>query len=116
KDEDNLRARVVVLGKTVVKEIFGNEDFNPVGEYIKINRIVFQVIGVLPPKGSKGYLSEDDKVLISLNTAMYRFIGSKELQHLDVQVKGDADMNKVGEDIKTRLLFTHRLPSSEGYG
>jgi macrolide transport system ATP-binding/permease protein len=37
KDEDNLRARVAVLGKTVVKEIFDNENFNPVGEYIKIN-------------------------------------------------------------------------------
>jgi macrolide transport system ATP-binding/permease protein len=113
KDEDNLRARVVVLGKTVVKEIFGNEDFNPVGEYIKINRIDFQVIGVLPPKGSKGYRDEDDKVLIPLNTAMYRFSGSKELHYLDVQVKDGTDMNEVGEAIKTRLLFIHRFPSSE---
>jgi macrolide transport system ATP-binding/permease protein len=113
KGEDTLRARVAVLGKTVVKEIFGDEDSNPVGEYIKINRIDFQVIGVLPTKGSKGYRDEDDKVLIPLNTAMYRFAGSKELHYLDVQVKNDADMNKVGEDIKTRLLFTHRLPLSE---
>lgn len=113
KGEDTLRARVAVLGKTVVKEIFGDEDFNPVGEYIKINRIDFQVIGVLPPKGSKGWRDEDDKVLIPLNTAMYRFAGSKELHYLDVQVKSDADMNEVGEDIKTRLLLTHRLPSSE---
>jgi macrolide transport system ATP-binding/permease protein len=113
KDEDNLRARVAVLGKTVVKEIFGNEDFNPVGEYIKINRIDFQVIGVLPPKGSKGWRDEDDKILIPLNTAMYRFAGSKELHYLDVQVKGDVDMNEVSENIKTRLLFTNRLPSFE---
>jgi macrolide transport system ATP-binding/permease protein len=113
KEEDNLRARLAVVGKTVVKEIFGNEDFNPVGEYIKINRIIFQVIGVLPPKGSKGYRDEDDKVLIPLNTAKYRFVGSKELHYLDVQVKDDDNMNEVGENIKTRLLFTHRLPSSE---
>jgi macrolide transport system ATP-binding/permease protein len=113
KDEDNLRARVAVLGKTVVKEIFGNENFNPVGEYIKINRMDFQVIGVLPAKGSKGWCDEDDKVLIPLNTAMYRFAGSKELYYLDIQVKSIANMNEVGEDIKTRLLFTHRLPPSE---
>ncbi|MDR1122801.1 MAG: ABC transporter permease [Endomicrobium sp.] len=113
KDEDNLRMRVAVLGKTVVREIFGNENFNPVGEYIKINRINFQVIGVLPIKGSKGWRDEDDKVLIPLNTAMYRFAGSKELCYLDVQIKNTVDMNEVGEDIKTRLLFTHRLPSSE---
>jgi macrolide transport system ATP-binding/permease protein len=113
KDEDTLRARVAILGKTVVKEIFGDEDSNPVGEYIKINRIDFQVIGVLPPKGSKGWGDEDDKVLIPLNTAMYRFAGSKELHYLNVQVKGGADMNEVGEEIKTRLLLTHRLPSYE---
>ncbi|MDR3307239.1 MAG: ABC transporter permease [Endomicrobium sp.] len=113
KEEDASRARIAILGETVVKEIFGDKNFNPVGEYIKINRIDFQIIGVLPPKGSKGWRDEDDKIVIPLNTAMYRFAGSKELHYLDVKVANTADMDEVGEDIKTRLLFTHRLPSFE---
>ncbi|MDR3195548.1 MAG: ABC transporter permease [Endomicrobium sp.] len=113
KEEDASRARIAILGETVVKEIFGGKNFNPVGEYIKINRIDFQIIGVLPPKGSKGWRDEDDKIIIPLNTAMYRFAGSKELHYLDVKVANTADMDEVGEDIKTRLLFTHRLPSFE---
>jgi macrolide transport system ATP-binding/permease protein len=113
KEEDSSRAKVVLLGKTVVKEIFNSEKSNPVGEYIKINRIDFKAIGVLPSKGSYWGRDDDDKVVIPLNTAMHRFTGAKELKYLDVQVEDYADMNKIGEDIKTRLLFTHRLPSFE---
>ncbi|MDR1017406.1 MAG: ABC transporter permease [Lachnospiraceae bacterium] len=112
-EEDASRAKVAILGETVVKAIFGDKNFNPVGEYIKINRIDFQVIGVLPSKGSNGWRDEDDKVVIPLNTAMYRFVGSKELYYLDIKVADTADMNKVTEDIKTRLLTTHRLPLFE---
>jgi macrolide transport system ATP-binding/permease protein len=113
KEEDMSRAKVALLGETVVKEIFGKKNFNPVGKYIKINRIDFQIIGVLPPKGSKGWRDEDDKVIIPLNTAMRRFAGSKELHYLDVPVEDDVDMDEISEDIKTRLLFNHRFPSLE---
>jgi macrolide transport system ATP-binding/permease protein len=113
KEEDITRTKVALLGETVVKEIFGNKDFNPIGEYIKINRIDFQVIGVLPPKGSKGCRDEDDKVVIPLNTAMFRFAGSKNLHYINVQAEDGADMDEIGENIKTRLLFNHRLPPFE---
>jgi macrolide transport system ATP-binding/permease protein len=115
KEEDILRSKVALIGTTILKEIFGDEYYNPIGEYIKINRLIFQVIGVLPPKGSKGWRDEDDRVVIPLNTAMYRFADSKarKLDYISVQAMSDTDMNKVGEDIKTRLLFTHRLPSDE---
>ncbi|MDR1418181.1 MAG: ABC transporter permease [Endomicrobium sp.] len=112
KYENIERKKVVLLGETVVKEIYGNKDFNPIGEYIKVNRIDFRVIGVLPVKGSKGWKDEDDKILIPLNTAVHRVFGVDVLNYLDVQVKDEADMSKVSEDIITRLLFTHRMPST----
>jgi macrolide transport system ATP-binding/permease protein len=52
--DDQNRNRVALLGMTVVKELFGTE--NPVGEYVKINRVIFQVIGVLKSKGSRACL------------------------------------------------------------
>jgi macrolide transport system ATP-binding/permease protein len=113
KEEDTSRARVALLGDVVVKELYNSKHFNPVGEYIKINRIDFQVIGVLPHKGNKGYKDEDDKIVIPLNTVMFRFAGSKNLHYMSVQVEDGADMDEVGENIKTRLLFNHRLSTFE---
>ncbi|MDR1696564.1 MAG: ABC transporter permease [Endomicrobium sp.] len=111
--ENTEKKRVVLLGKTVVKEIFGSEDFNPIGEYVKINRIDFQVIGILPIKGSSGFRDEDDKVIMPLNTAMYRVAGMDHLDNMDIQVKEDADMQEVSERITQRLLFTHRFDPSD---
>ncbi|MDR1941817.1 MAG: ABC transporter permease [Endomicrobium sp.] len=110
--ENSNKQRVALLGKTVIKEIWGDSTFNPIGEYVKINRIDFQIIGVLPEKGSNGFRDEDDKIIIPLNTAMYRVIGTQYLNNMDVQVQDDADMNEVADNITQRLLFTHRMPAS----
>jgi macrolide transport system ATP-binding/permease protein len=110
RQENTEKKRIALLGTTVIKELFGEPDFNPIGEYIKINRIDFQVIGVLPAKGSSGFRDEDDKVIIPLNTAMYRVIGTQYLNSMDVQVKDGADMSEVSHAIVQRLLFSHRMP------
>lgn len=109
-EEENIaKKRIALLGVSVIKEIWGDENFSPIGEYIKINRIDFQVIGVLPVKGSSGWRDEDDKVIIPLNTSMYRVMGTEYLNSMDVQVKEDADMQEVIDNIVQRLLFTHRF-------
>jgi len=110
--ENTGRARVVLLGKTVVQQIWGNRNFNPIGEFIKINRIDFQVIGVLPEKGSSGFRDEDDKIVMPLNTAMYRVTGTQYLSSMDVQVKDNFDMNEVADEITRHLLATHRMSAN----
>ncbi|MDR0800526.1 MAG: ABC transporter permease [Endomicrobium sp.] len=111
--ENRERKKVAVLGKTVVRKIYDDENFNPIGKYVKINRENFQIIGVLSAKGSNSYRDEDDKVVIPLNTAMYRMFGTKLLVHMEVQTKDDANMKKVSEAIIKRLLFTHRIPTDK---
>ncbi|MCA6085775.1 ABC transporter permease [Candidatus Endomicrobiellum agilis] len=113
--ENRERKKVAVLGKTVVEKIYSDENFNPIGKYVKINRVDFQVIGVLPAKGSNSYRDEDDKVVIPLNTAMHRMFGTKLLVHIGVQTqaKNDSDTKKVSEAIIKRLLFTHRIPADK---
>jgi macrolide transport system ATP-binding/permease protein len=111
--ENKEKKKVAVLGKTVIKKLYGDENFNPTGKYVKINRTDFQVIGVLQSKGSSEWRDEDDKVIIPLNTALYRMFGAKELEFMDVQVKENANMTKVSESIIKRLLFIHRLPDTE---
>ncbi|GHT04387.1 macrolide export ATP-binding/permease protein MacB [Endomicrobiia bacterium] len=113
EEENKEKKKVAVLGKTVIKKLYGDENFNPTGKYVKINKTDFQVIGVLPSKSSNEWRDEDDKVIIPLNTALYRMFGIKELGFMDVQVKEDADMSEVSESIIKRLLFIHRLPADE---
>jgi putative ABC transport system permease protein len=53
--------RVVVLGQTVVTNLFGTED--PIGQYVKFGNDKFQVIGILKPKGTNGTQDQDDVVI-----------------------------------------------------
>ncbi len=67
QQELQTRARVAIVGVTVANNLWGNVD--PVGETIRLNRVGFQVIGVLPAKGTNGYQDQDDKVIIPSTTA-----------------------------------------------
>ncbi|MFM8316154.1 MAG: ABC transporter permease, partial [Deltaproteobacteria bacterium] len=90
-ETDNLkRLRVAVIGLTVAAELFGESD--PIGEYIKINRVPFQVIGVLPEKGSNGFRDQDDIIIIPLFTAMYRLLGKTNVDQITIQIRDMAEM------------------------
>ena len=105
------RSKVALLGKTVVRELFGDE--NPVGEYVKINRINFRVIGTLPEKGATGWRDRDDEIILPLNTAMYRLLGKKYVDHIDVEVEDEKEMEKVEEEIKKLIILRHNIPSGK---
>ncbi|MDR3049966.1 MAG: ABC transporter permease [Elusimicrobiota bacterium] len=109
KDEELERKRVVLLGRTVVTNLYGDPNFNPVGEYVKIDRTDFQVIGVMPVKGSSGWRDEDDLVMMPLLTVLYRLAGTRYFNLLNVQVKTGVDMDEVSQAIIQRLLLTHRF-------
>lgn len=105
------RSKVAVIGQTVVKQLFG--DKNPLGEFIKIRRVDFRVIGILPAKGSSGWRDEDDIIMIPLNTAMYRLLGKKYVDSIDVQVTEAELMDDVGAQIKKLIMVLHRLPETQ---
>ncbi|MFA5780471.1 MAG: ABC transporter permease [Elusimicrobiota bacterium] len=111
KNETITRTKVAVIGQTIVKELFG--DKNPLGEFIKIKRIDFQVIGILPTKGSSGWQNEDDKIIIPLNTAMYRLLGKEYVDQIGVQVTDANLMDEVSDKIKKLIITLHRLPESQ---
>ncbi|HNU67960.1 MAG TPA: ABC transporter permease [Myxococcota bacterium] len=60
-DED-AGAKVAVVGQTVVNNLFG-EDYNPVGQLIRINNIPFSIIGVAAKKGNNAWGSDEDDVV-----------------------------------------------------
>jgi len=108
--ENQARARVALLGLTVVRELYGSE--NPIGTFIKINKVNFQVIGVMPEKGGTGYRDQDDVVVIPLSTAMYRLMGKAYVDSLDLEGDGKTDLDDLGEAVKRSMHSRHRIPVS----
>ncbi|MFH1066790.1 MAG: ABC transporter permease [bacterium] len=108
-EEDAKRERVALLGTTVVKELFGSQ--NPIGELIKINRVSFRVIGILPSKGASGPRDEDDVVIIPLQTAMKRLMGKTYIDAINVAASEGNLVSRVQEDI---VKLSQRWPRTPG--
>lgn len=115
ESENAERARVAVIGATIVRELFGER--NPIGETMKINRISFQVIGVLPVKGSSGFFDQDDMIVIPVNTAMRRVLGKRYLDSIDIEVGDPEKMEEVQESIEAFMNVRHRVrdPDQGGF-
>ncbi len=107
EEEVRMRARVAVIGMTVLRQLFGEE--NPIDAYIKIKRINFKVIGILPEKGAAGPRDQDDVIVIPVTTGMYRLMGKQYIDSMDVEIEDISLMNAAQESIKNLLLKRHRL-------
>jgi macrolide transport system ATP-binding/permease protein len=96
-------APVIVLGQTVVKNLYGYDE-DPVGRYVLVNNIPFQVVGVLAAKGATTFGSDmDDTVFVPLTTGRMRLFGRRYVRAITVQV---ADVERIDETEKaiTELL------------
>lgn len=102
------RERVAVVGQTVVKNLFADED--PVGKEIRVKNIPFRVIGVLKSKGS-GTMGndQDDTVLIPYTTSMERVEGIDYLRRVYVVAKDDESIDRLQADIENLLRVRHNI-------
>ncbi|MEI7639882.1 MAG: ABC transporter permease [bacterium] len=105
--EIRIRERVAVLGTTVASNLFG--DSNPVGQTIKINRVAFKVIGVMPSKGSGGFRDNDDVIVIPITTAMYRLMGKEYVDSIDAQVKDETLTQQATDSITAAIRKRHNI-------
>lgn len=110
KEELDNRAKVAVLGTTVARELFGAE--NPVGKTMKIDRVNALVIGVMPPKGSGRGRDQDDVVVIPNLTGLYRIIGKRDYNYVDIEVDDQANIESVTDAVKTTMAKRKRIPES----
>ncbi|MCX5686729.1 MAG: ABC transporter permease [Candidatus Omnitrophica bacterium] len=107
EEELKARRRVVLLGTTVAKELFGND--NPMDSTVRINRITFQVIGLLPTKGASMWHDQDDLIVIPVTTAMYRVLGKEYVDSIDVEASDPAVMDEIQKSIQELIVKNHRL-------
>jgi macrolide transport system ATP-binding/permease protein len=111
KAEVATRAKVAVIGSNVASELFAGDD--PVGKDLRLNRVSFRVVGVLPQKGSAGFQNLDDQILIPVTTAMYRLIGTDYISRFDVQAENSAVLSNIEAEIPATLGRIRRLQESQ---
>jgi putative ABC transport system permease protein len=111
RDEDTAN-RVVVLGQTVVDNLFGlGED--PIGATIRLKDVPFRVIGVLGRKGQTTWgQDQDDVAIIPFNTAERRVLGTEILGSVDMIFVSAASQHEVEaaqEQVTELLRERHRI-------
>jgi putative ABC transport system permease protein len=102
--------RVVVIGQTVVDNLFGTTD--PVGQTIKINRQSFRVIGVFAPKGGTG-LGSQDNVVVAPITSVWAYLsgsrGGKNVSQIVASATSAGTVTQAETEITTILLQRHQI-------
>ena len=111
KEELRRRAKVLLVGTTVARELFG--ETSPIGKTVKFNRVNFTVIGVLPPKGSNAWRDNDDMVLMPVTTAMYRVLGKTYLDGMYAEVISQELMSAAEQEVRALLRTRQRLSRNQ---
>lgn len=107
-EEDNARyAAVAVLGTTVANNLYG-PGANPLGEYVLVNNVPFQVIGVMEEKGATPWGSDqDDVIFVPLNTGSLRLIGQRSLNSITIMIDDLGQSQLTQEAVRQTILQAH---------
>ncbi len=102
-------AKVCVLGKTVVDNLFPDGG-DPVGKVVRFNSIPFRVVGVLKSKGYNSMgMDQDDLALAPYTTVMKRILAVTYLQGINCSAVTEDATDLAIEDITAVLRRNHKL-------
>lgn len=116
-EEMDIAKPAAILGPTVRDELFGSGG-NAIGEKIRIQRNIYEVIGVFENKGSEGSMDRDDQVFIPLTNMSSQVVGNNAVNGFAVNgiyVKlADQSQSKTAEfQVVNLLRLRHNLSPSQ---
>lgn len=108
-------ARVVVIGRLVEKDLFGNE--NAVGKYISLNKIIYRVIGVFRDEGSGD--REERNIYMPVSTVQLIYKNTEVIDEIllsyDMAI-GANGARRLSKDIEKVLKDKHNIAPSDQNG
>jgi putative ABC transport system permease protein len=113
-NEGELRAgqAVCLIGATVHKELFGQQD--PIGDKLRVKTISCEVIGVLAPKGQSSMgRDQDDLILMPLRAFQRRVAGNQDVTLIHVSVRDGDSTELVKTDIERLMRERRNIGPSE---
>ena len=110
-DEERNFARVIVLGYSVKKELFGESDAN--GTKVRIKNQSFEVIGVMKERGVVALQDYDDQVLLPIKSAQ-KLLGVNHIGLLRAKVDSEENIKRAIADVETTLRERHDIQDPSG--
>ncbi len=106
--------RVVVIGQTIVKELFAGA--SALGDSIKINGNSYEVVGVLASKGSSGATNQDDVVMAPITTVQDSLTGYGAISSITVESTSTATLDGAEEEVKSIIEERHKITDTADPG
>jgi len=106
QEDDNL-AQVVVLGKNLKNDLFGDEI--AIGKSVKIKGMSFKVIGVLEERGVVAFVDYDDLLYIPVQTLQKKILGIDYVRFISVQVGDVSKIDVTAADITDVMRREHNI-------
>ena len=106
-------SKVVVIGSKTAKELFGS--LNPLGKTIKIQNILFTVIGVVAPiEHYMGIMNPNLDIYMPISTAKKQLLSvcDSYIHGINISAKNKQEMHSIVKRLKKILRFMHRLESN----
>jgi putative ABC transport system permease protein len=108
---------VILLGQTVARNLFGDED--PINQFVRVRNVPFRVIGVMAPKGQSAFgQDQDDVVFVPLDTGRRRVIGrnyakDRSVGSIFVKFANEDDIEPGIESLTELLRQRHRITGEQ---
>ncbi len=112
-DKDMIsRAKVAVLGQTVAKQLFPNED--PIGQQIRVRNVPFRVIGVLTAKGQSAMGSDQDDIIFApATTVLDRLVGGIYINYIQASAISTDQIDAAQQQLTSIMREAHHLNPGE---
>jgi putative ABC transport system permease protein len=105
-------AAVCIIGDTIRKKLFGPQD--PVGKRLRLEKLSFQVVGLLEAKGQSSMgQDQDDIVLIPIKSFQRRLSGNTDVGIILVSASDNASTEAVKEDIENLMRERRHISKNE---
>ena len=117
QEEVDGASKVALVGQTVARNLFGDED--PLGQVIRIKKVPFTIIGVMDRKGQTTWgQDQDDQILIPLSTAKTKVLGGNQAKGravgtITIKVREAALMKEAEHEVRELLRQRHRLQAHQ---
>lgn len=106
------RSKVAVLGQTVAKQLFPNDD--PIGQQIRIRNVPFKVIGVLAVKGQSSFGTDQDDIIIApATTVLDRLTGGRYITYIQASAISTDQIDAAQNELKSIMREAHHLYPGE---
>jgi putative ABC transport system permease protein len=99
--QETNHSRVLVVGPTVVSQLFGGQD--PVGDTVQVNGTSYQIVGVTASKGSNGTANQDDAAFAPLTAVQDTLTGYGSINQIVVQAKSTQQLSAAQTEV-TQIL------------